>query len=163
MLKQHPSLHAVFSFTKCWEVVEIIGYAQSMLTRKKLSPKNVLGFFGTILGIWVSGSCYVIVTLIKNKTETNMIPWIAGFGALFLLIMFFSVLGVLLVDPSKLVLGAVSGTEYQAIQEARILGDSRTGEREVETRIIDGVYVEFEESRLILDTDVPPLEGEQSG
>ena len=138
----------------------MIEQVQSMFSRKRDSPKNILGFFGTLLAIWVVGSCTAIIALAKSRTETRMIPWIWGFAALFLLIMYISVFVVMLKNTSKLMLGNVTGSEFIAIQRNIKLGDSESGLREVVYREVGG-HLLLEDSSVEI-SDVTPG-GTESG
>ncbi|WP_433355037.1 hypothetical protein ACQPYV_31920 [Micromonospora saelicesensis] len=96
--------------------------------RKTVNPRTVLGFYATVLGIALAAVVGATSVLAATKTATHLIPWVLGFGGFLLLLLLVAVFGVTLVDPSKLMLGQITGTEYAYIRQAS-LGSSTTGER----------------------------------
>jgi hypothetical protein len=105
-------------------------------SRQTINPKNVLGFYATVIGLVLGATVGAALVLAETHTSTNLIPWILGIGLAISVLVAVGVFIINLTDPSKLMLGQITGTEYVAIQRA-VLGDSLTGERE-----------EFIESRL---------------
>ena len=92
------------------------------------SPRTVLGFYATVIGILVSACVAAAGVLAKTGTATDLIPWVLGFGGLVLLLVLVGVFIVTLIDPSKLMLGHVTGSEYAEIHRVA-LGDSGAGEK----------------------------------
>jgi hypothetical protein len=107
--------------------VEVFKAIQS---RQSSNPKTVLGFYGAVLAVILGGCVAAVWVLAVTHTMTSLIPWIFGAGAIVFVGLLITVVVINLVDPSKLMLGQISGIEYSEIQRAR-LGDSLKGEREV--------------------------------
>jgi hypothetical protein len=97
--------------------------------RQTINPKTVLGFYATVLGILLAGGVSATGFLATTDTATWLLPWILGFCAGVFVLLLVGVFAITLIDPSKLMLSQVSGTEYAAIQQRVILGDSTSGER----------------------------------
>ncbi|MFL4475554.1 hypothetical protein ACIPVK_16280 [Paeniglutamicibacter sp. MACA_103] len=101
----------------------------AMRGRQTINPKTVLGFYATVLGILLFATVSVVAVLASNNVELWLIPFLLGFSGLLLLLLLAGVFVVSLIDPSKLMLTQVTGTEYAHIQETLILGDSNRGDR----------------------------------
>ncbi len=90
-------------------------------------PKTVLGFFWAIVATVISGALFAIWA-VHAADKARFIPWILAFAALVIL----GTIGVVVVamfkDPTKLMLGEMSGDEYTSYR-ALTLGDSLSGER----------------------------------
>jgi uncharacterized membrane protein len=101
------------------------------------SPKTVLGFFGVMIGI-AATALICIVWLLKDVARlAYLVPIVlAVFIAIFLFVLI-SVMIIALKDPSKLMLGQISGSDYAEIQRMT-LGDSSSGER-VESVVVSRV------------------------
>jgi hypothetical protein len=98
-------------------------------SRQSINPRTVLGFYATVLGILATAAVTGAAVLASADRETWLIPWLFGFSGAVLLLLLIGVFIVTLIDPSKLMLTQVSGTEYAAIQQQVVLGDSTSGER----------------------------------
>jgi hypothetical protein len=94
------------------------------------NPRTVLGFFATVLGLILAADIAAVATLAYADVKTGLIPWLLGFAGVVFVALVGAVLVIALVDPSKLMLGRVTGSEYAEIQRLT-LGDSRAGEREL--------------------------------
>lgn len=90
----------------------------------------MLAFYATVLGLTLAATVGVVTALAWSRTATSAIPFVLCFGGLAFLLVLGSVLYINLRDPSRLMLGRVTGSEYAEIQHLR-LGDSQSGEREV--------------------------------
>ena len=101
-----------------------------MRSRYTENPRTVLAFYATVLGLVLAAVLGCVWILASTGVRTGAIPWLLGFAGAVFVALVAGVFVVTLVDPSKLMLGRVSGTEYAEIQSVR-LGDSRTGEREL--------------------------------
>src|SRR5947209_7890988 len=97
--------------------------------RQTSNPKTVLAFYAVIVGILESAALGAIWVLAWSHTMTWLIPWILGTAILSFVLVVGAVLVINMVDPSKLMLGQITGHEYAAIHGMR-LGDSLTGERD---------------------------------
>ena len=96
--------------------------------RQTINPRTVLGFFATVLGILLAGTSAVVGFLVTSKVQTELVPIILAFAGGTFLLLIIAVFVVTLVDPSKLMLTQVTGTEYAAIQQHTVIGDSVRGE-----------------------------------
>ena len=97
-------------------------------SRQTINPKTVLGFYATVLGLLLTATVGAVGILAQTGTRTDLIPWLLTFGAVFLVLLILGVFVVTLIDPSKLMLTQVTGSEYAAIQHRAIIGDSTVGE-----------------------------------
>jgi hypothetical protein len=98
------------------------------------SPKTVLGFFAGMIGIAATVLISSIWILEGTSSLRYLIPVIlAVFLALFLFVLI-SVIVITVKDPSKLMLGQISGRDYAEIQKIT-LGDSSSGERVESVRV----------------------------
>lgn len=102
---------------------------QAFWAKKSLNPKTVLGFYATVLGIGLAACTSIIAVLAATGTAVWLIPWIAVFAGGFIVLLVAGVFVINFIDTSKLMLSPVSGTEYQAIRQGVVLGDSMTGQR----------------------------------
>lgn len=100
--------------------------SSAIRSRTSTNPRTVLAFLGTVL-VAVSFAGVAAVGLLAGEPSTRwLVAWVLG--ALFLLVV--AVLGIVLGiawrDPSRLMLGQVTGTEYAEIRRVQ-LGDTVTG------------------------------------
>lgn len=109
--------------------------------RQTINPRTVLGFYATVLGILFAGTVGTVGVLASTGVETGMIPWLLGFSGLLLLLVLAGVFVVSLVDPSKLMLTQVTGSEYAHIQQQLILGDSSRGDRVETLPVLESVSI----------------------
>lgn len=99
--------------------------------RQTINPKNVLGFYATILGILFAGSIGLVGVLAATGQSTYLIPAVLAFTALTAVGVIVAVLVINVRRPANLMLSQVSGTEYVEIYRSTLLGDSVIGERQV--------------------------------
>jgi hypothetical protein len=109
----------------------LVDVVNAIRTRQTTQPKTVLGFFWSSLALILGLCVTAVLILAKTNTMTNLIPFILGFGGVVFVLVLAGVFIVMLADPTKLMLGQVSGTEYFEGHRIR-LGDSERGEH-VET------------------------------
>ena len=103
--------------------------ATEFLSKKEVQqPRTILGFFAIVLGLVFAAVIALIAILAGNETSTYLIPWLAFFAGVLVLGVVVVVLVIALKDPSKLMLGQVTGSEFVQIQQT-LLGDSNRGER----------------------------------
>jgi hypothetical protein len=128
-------------------------FTQSFLSKKSVTPKTVLGFYATGLGIGLAACTSTITVLAVTGAAPELLPWVAGFGGGLLVLLLGGVYVINWRDTSKLMLSPVTGIEYSAIQQGVVLGDSVTGQRvapaiakEAEPMAIDAALEESEES-----------------
>ncbi len=104
---------------------------RSVRQSQRESPRTVLAFFATTLGLLLAFIGGTVAVLARYKTHTEAIPFLLIFGGLAFLMLVVGVFYIIMFrDPSSLMLGQVTGSEYVEIQRVQ-LGDSRAGEREL--------------------------------
>lgn len=101
------------------------------------NPRTVLAFYATLVGLTLAAGGGIIAALSATSTSTYLIPGLLIFLALFVIGTAIAIMLVMLKDPSKLMLGQVSGTEYAEIQQV-LLGDSSRGERVIPVAHVEG-------------------------
>lgn len=102
---------------------------RQVASRDTTSPKTALGFFALVLGLALAAGVPTIAVLSRREELHFLIPWVLGFFALLVIVSFVGIFAfVVFGDPSKLMLGQVTGTEYRELQRM-LLGDSSTGVR----------------------------------
>lgn len=117
---------------KAWHNGSVLQHATRVIRRSQTeSPKTVLGFFATTLAVLLTFIGIAIAVLARYQTYTELIPFLLFFGALAFIGLLTGVFYIILFrDPSQLMLGQVTGSEYAEIQRVQ-LGDSRSGERQL--------------------------------
>jgi len=95
--------------------------------RSRDSPKTIVGFLVAMYGILVAGSGAAAVGL-ANTDKSGLVPYILVFIAVITVALGVAVLVITWKDPSRLMLGQVSGREYAAIRYIA-QGDDASGER----------------------------------
>ncbi len=70
-----------------------------------------------------------VAVLADSDEHADLLPWILGLGFLFVVALTAAIFVLMAKNPSKLMLGQVTGAEYADIQRVVMLGDSRSGER----------------------------------
>lgn len=88
-----------------------------------------MAFFATVIALMLAGAIGLVVASDHAGTQ-GAIPWILGFVGLVFLLIVGGIFAVMLRDPSKLMLGQITGEEYAQIRRMT-LGDSRSGEQVV--------------------------------
>jgi hypothetical protein len=136
---------------------------KAVQSRHTINPKTVLGFYATVVGALLSASVAAIAFMADSERWGRFIPWILLFDAIVVLGLLIGVFIVTLIDPSKLMLTQVSGTEYAAIQRRVILGDSTSGEIFVEAVSDPPVEEPFEPGRTALQRPERPPVGPNGG
>lgn len=93
-------------------------------------PKTVLGFFAAIVALLVpAGVTLIWLVVTRDKGAANgYIIAALGFIAALVAVIVIGVIVVMWRDPSRLMLGTISGREYWRIQQLT-QGDNVTGER----------------------------------
>ncbi|WP_284744598.1 hypothetical protein [Amycolatopsis sp. RTGN1] len=99
--------------------------------RSTTSPRNVLGFYASVLGIILTGTVGIVTTLATTDTYVACIPWVLGFSGFLIVLTIISVLYINIKHPANLMLGQVSGSEYAEISRVMVLGNDMAGERKV--------------------------------
>ena len=89
------------------------------LTRQ--TPKTIVGFCSIMTGIGITGALGLVLVLAGTQTHLWMIPYLSGFILLLPILVLAVVLNLAARDPSKLMLGQVTGTEYAEIQRITML------------------------------------------
>ncbi|MEE6273333.1 hypothetical protein V2J56_08230 [Georgenia sp. MJ206] len=132
------------------QIVAAVGSKQTS------NPKTVLAFYATVLGIVLAGTISAVGVLAWTDTATELIPWVLLVGWSTALAIVAGVYRLNSKDPSRLMLGQITGTEYAAIHSTT-LGDSTRGEREaivgagVPLQALEGAVVETPDSQDVED------------
>jgi hypothetical protein len=92
------------------------------------SPKTVLGFFAGMIGIAATVLISAIWLLERTPSLRYLVPITLVVFLMIFLFVLISVLVITMKDPSRLMLGQISGRDYAEIQKVT-LGDSSSGER----------------------------------
>ena len=107
------------------------------------TPKTVLGFLWGLGALAVAGFLGFTWACAANPALLPTLPWVAGFSGLVVIGVGAVTVTAMFKDPSKLLLTTVSAHDYVDIQRMR-LGDSATGEREIET-LEPEIVIEYED------------------
>lgn len=101
--------------------------AESLTTARFRSPKTILGFFAASLGILATATVVLVAILAKTaELHSLLVPVLCVSGGVFLLLVG-GVFVTMLVDPTLLMLGEVSGDVFVRLRQMK-LGDSTRGE-----------------------------------
>jgi hypothetical protein len=87
------------------------------------APRTILGFFGVVLLLVVSGAVTAIGLLAGHKNLDYLIPGIALGAVSFAALEFLTVVFMALRDPTTLMLGQITGPDWLAHRRL-MLGDS---------------------------------------
>lgn len=101
---------------------------ESIRNRESTTPRTILGFLLGMYGVFITASATVVLGMAASNYE-GLIPWVLAFAAVFTVGLVVAVITIAWKDPSRLMLGQVTATEYAAIKRLH-LGDDRMGERE---------------------------------
>lgn len=101
---------------------------RAMRSNRTENPKTVLAFFATVLGIVLAAVVVAVGLLVRANGPEGTVVGVLIFGGVIATLLITAVFVLTVLDPSKLMLGQVTGTEYAEIQRVT-LGDSSTGER----------------------------------
>ena len=123
---------------------------EAVASRESAAPRTILGFLLAIYVALVAGSVVVVVALVSTGSS-GLIPWVLGFIATVTLILGAAVLVITWKDPTRLMLGQITGREYAAIRRELTFGDSESGEQRTTLleRADDVVDVDEAEARLL--------------
>jgi hypothetical protein len=113
--------------------------------RQTINPRTVLGFYATVIGLLLAATVGGVAVLATTGHALHLIPWLLGFAGAAVVVLLIGVFIITLVDPSKLMLGQVTGSEYVAIQRT-VLGDALTGEHVELVGSVDEAIVTAEPS-----------------
>lgn len=103
---------------------------RAIKSKRTENPKTILGFYAIIVGILAAGGVSVtVVTTVVGDPRGILLP-VLVFIALVIVALLVIVIILNFRDPSRLMLGKVTGDEYVDIQKIT-LGDSNAGERPV--------------------------------
>jgi hypothetical protein len=121
---------------------------------ERTSPKTVLGFLAIMTSILASAAVLVAWLCSGSSSLHYLIPIIL----IIFIVIFIAIVVVVLViswkDPSKLMLGQITGREYVAIQRLT-LGDSNAGEH-IDSLVVEAEVIEAGDIG-IEQTDPPKL------
>ncbi|GIG40499.1 hypothetical protein [Cellulomonas phragmiteti] len=90
---------------------------QGFHSKRTENPKTVLAFYATILGLALTADTALVGVLASTGESTWLIPWLILFAGTLSIGLLAAVFFVALRDPSKLMLGQVTGEQYVEIQK----------------------------------------------
>jgi hypothetical protein len=102
------------------------------------APKTILGFFAIMISIAASTTVAAIGLLAGNARFGYLIPIILIIFVFIFLLVTITIMRIAWKDPSKLMLGRITGKDYAVIQRLT-LGDSNAGE------FVEAVVVDIDE------------------
>lgn len=127
--------------------------------RQYSNPRTVLGFYAAVLALLLTGDIAAVGVLASTKVSTFLIPWLLAFAGTVLFLLLIGVFIVTLIDPSKLMLGQITGSEYATIHRI-VLGDSDSGQR-VQS-VVQGVTENVVEIESAQEAATTVVEGAES-
>jgi hypothetical protein len=130
---------------------------ESISQRQSSSPRTILGFLLGMYGALIGGSAAVIIGLVASSSD-EYIPFVLAFAALVTLALGCAVIIIAWKDPSRLMLGQVTASEYATIRRLH-LGDDKQGEhvgRVVGTTLLDEERTSSDEESLTGETNALP-------
>lgn len=95
---------------------------------ERTSPKTVLGFLAIMVSILATASIFSVWLLSSKPNLYYLIPIVLIVFVILFILVISAVLLIGWKDPSKLMLGQITGRDYALIQRLT-LGDSNAGER----------------------------------
>jgi hypothetical protein len=102
---------------------------ESISKKESSTPRTILGFLLGMYGVLVAASVTTILGLAASDSS-GAIPYVLAFIALITIALGVSVIAIAWKDPSRLMLGQVTASEYANIRQLH-LGDDKRGERAV--------------------------------
>jgi hypothetical protein len=120
--------------------------------KQTANPRTVLGFYASIIGILLTGSVSVVISLAATHSVTWLIPWIFGSSFVTSLIIMGGIFYLNLKHPANLMLGQITGTEYAEIHRLTILGNDTEGERAVSIQVPNFNKITTVESEMVDST-----------
>ena len=96
----------------------------------------MLGFYAGVLAIIEVGCIAAIAVLASTDSLRYLVPYVLAFAAFLVVVLIGIVVAINLIDPTKLQLSPVTGSEFIEYQRMT-LGDSKSGDT-VEARPIRG-------------------------
>ncbi|MFG2037530.1 hypothetical protein [Dactylosporangium sp. NPDC048998] len=120
--------------------------------RQTINPRTVLGFYATVLGLLLAAVVSGSAVLASTKTATWLIPWLILFAAVMFVALIAGVFVITLIDPSKLMLTQISGTEYATIRKIT-LGSSESERTElIAIRPLGATTLDASSPETLIDT-----------
>jgi hypothetical protein len=77
----------------------------------------------------LTASCVAAAIALVSTGSSGLIPFVLGFGAIVTVALGGAILVITWKDPSRLMLGQITGHEYAAIRRELTFGDDVSGER----------------------------------
>lgn len=108
---------------------------EAVTSRESTAPRTILGFLLAMYAVLLAGSVAVVIALVSTGSS-SLIPYVLAFIGLMTVVLGAAVLVITWKDPTRLMLGQITGREYAAIRRELTFGDSESGERK--TTFIEG-------------------------
>lgn len=100
---------------------------RAVASRESSSPKTVLGFFVLVLTVMGAVTVPLIAVLASQEDLRYLIPIVLTVVAVIFLVVLGAILWIVIFgDPTRLMLGQVTGSEYREFQKM-VIGDSESG------------------------------------
>src|SRR5688572_24618872 len=98
--------------------------ANQITTKHTRQPRTILSFCAAIIGLVLAAAVAIVLALAANDASTYLIPVVLIVAAVIVVAIILGVLLMAVKDPSKLMLGQVTGDEFIRVQQQVMLGDS---------------------------------------
>jgi hypothetical protein len=100
---------------------------EAVTSRESSAPRTILGFLLAMYTVLLTGSAGVVIALVSTGSS-GLIPWVLAFAATITIALSVAVLTITWKDPTRLMLGQITGREYAAIRRELTFGDDVSGE-----------------------------------
>jgi hypothetical protein len=127
---------------------------ESIRSRETAAPRSIVGFLLALYSVLMVGAVATVVGLVSSS-QSGLVVYVLGFIGLITVALCVAVLVITWKDPSRLMLGEVSGREYAALRYIKV-GDDVSGERAeriLSGSIIDGGLAEEQPSEALLELE----------
>jgi hypothetical protein len=108
--------------------VPLVQLTRALRGGERTSPKTVLGFLALMTSIFAALTISITWLLAGTSSLHYLIPIIVGIFVLFFFLVVLAVVMIAWKDPSKLMLGQITGRDYVLIQQLT-MGDNVSGDR----------------------------------
>ena len=108
---------------------------EAVTNRESAAPRTILGFLLGMYTVLLTGAVGTVVAL-ASADSSGAIPYVLGFVAAITVALGVAILVITWKDPTRLMLGQITGREYAAIRRELTYGDDISGERKA--TVIEG-------------------------
>jgi hypothetical protein len=107
----------------------IPGAIEAIRSKQSTAPRTVLGFVIGMFSVVTVAAVGVTYALVDSGSS-SLVPYVLAFIGLLAVGLIVAVLAIAWKDTSRLMLGQITGSEYESIRRLT-MGNSSTGERTV--------------------------------